>query len=249
MAFRAGAIAAMLALALLAGCGERPSERPDRFARKYLPFERGWLRESKIPAKPQSSPEMVIWEVSRFDPRVPPTPEQQAAADDLVERCHQAAVKHGWYDHAKGLADGFETNFKDRLHHRKDEYVLDGIQLDPERPEYLMYYPTEDGGQALTGFMFLADGPEAWGEQIGGPLTVWHYHVWTRKRCWVQDLLSAGPADAAGRCGVGVARHRSPEMVHVWLIDHPRGPFSSGMTLPRDVLERGLAKRMRERGL
>jgi hypothetical protein len=38
-------------------------------------------------------------------------------------------------------------------------------------------------------------------------------------------------------------------MIHVWLIDHPRGPFSSGMTLPRDALERGLAKRMAEQGL
>jgi len=36
--------------------------------------------------------------------------------------------------------------------------------------------------------------------------------------------------------------------VHVWLIDHPRGPFSTGMTLPPDVLRKGIAKRREEHG-
>ena len=119
--------------------------------------------------------------------------------------------------------------------------------LDPERPEYLMYYPdpNRDGEQALTGFMFLADGPESRGYQFAGPLAIWHYHKYTNARCWAgHGLLSTGMIDGQGRCPTGgVPLNRSPEMVHVWLIDHPRGPFATGMTLPKVVLGAGLAKR------
>jgi hypothetical protein len=27
--------------------------------------------------------------------------------------------------------------------------------------------------------MFYADTPTGWGPQIGGPLRVWHYHLWS----------------------------------------------------------------------
>jgi hypothetical protein len=247
------AIAVLIAIAVSAGCGgdRTGGSQPDRLARKYLPFEPGWIPESEIPAEPQESPDMVIWEVSEFDPRVPATPAQKKAASDFVERCFAAAVANNWFHRPKGMADGFLTPANDRLHYRNDEYVLDGIQLDPERPEYLMYYPDPEHEDtfALTGFMFLADGPETRGRQFAGPLAIWHYHVYTQPRCWQRELLSMGPVDQWGRCaGDGVPRHRSPEMVHVWFIDHPRGPFSSGMTLPRDVLSKGLMKRREERG-
>jgi hypothetical protein len=184
-------------------------DRPQRLARRYLPFEPEWISERRIPTQPQRTPQMVIWEVSEFDPRVAATADQQKAAD---------------------------------------EFVLDDVQLDPERPEYLMYYPDPEGSDedVLTGLMFLADAPESRGHQFAGPLAIWHYHTYTNARCWTHGgLLSTGMVDASGKCSMsgGVPIHRSPEMVHVWLIDHPRGPFSTGMTLPQDVLKAGLAKR------
>lgn len=249
------ALAALLVLGMVPGCGPDPDEgaRSDRFARKYLPFEPDWIPESEIPAEPQESPEMVIWEVSAFDPTVPATPAQRQAGADFVRRCFQAAVDNQWFHRSKGMADHFLTPANDRLHYRNDAYVLDDIQLDPERPEYLMYYPDPDperkGEYALTGFMFLAEGPETRGHQFAGPLAIWHYHVYTQARCWERNMLSMGPVDEWGKCaGNGVPRHRSPEMVHVWFIDHPRGHFSSGMTLPRDVLHTGLMKRRTEHG-
>lgn len=98
--------------------------------------------------------------------------------------------------------------------------------------------------------MFLAVGRESRGRQFAGPLATWYYHKYTNARCWAgRGLLSTGMIDEQGRCSTGgVPIHRSPEMVHVWLIDHPRGPFSTGMTLPQAVLWDGLAKRRQRLG-
>jgi len=228
------------------------NDLPDRFARRYLPFSPKWIPESTIPPKPQRSPQQVIYEVSEFDPHLDPTSEEQASGDDMVKRCFDAAVKNGWFDREKGLADGFLTMGSDSQHHRNDAYVLDGIQLDPERPEYLMYYadPDDEDAWVLTGFMFLADEKESRGHQFAGPLALWHYHIYTNARCWAEDgMISTGMVDASGECTTGGEPiHRSPEMVHVWLIDHPRGAFSTGMTLPADVLREGLVKRRAEHG-
>ena len=238
----------------LSGCGNEQNGAgfdgvTDRYARSFLPFQAGWIRESEIPKVFDESRWMVIWEVSEFDPDVAPTPEQTKAARDFKERCFQAALDNGWFDRAAGMRDRFQLLGGDKKHYRNDEYVLDGITLDPERPEYLMYYALEDGSYALTGFMFLADAPESRGPQIAGPLSVWHYHVWKNPRCWERELLSAGSVDENGECEKGVSRHRSPEMLHVWLIDHPRGIFTSGMMLPPRILGPGLKKRMRDRGV
>ena len=37
-------------------------------------------------------------------------------------------------------------------------------------------------------------------------------------------------------------------MMHVWLIDHPAGQFSSQMIFPTDTLMSALQSRFRERG-
>ena len=83
---------------------------------------------------------MEIWEVSQYPPGAQPTPEQQEAADRLIERCERAVQKHGWEDFQKALADGFKLLPNDRRHYYNEEYVFDDRVLDPERPEFLMYY-------------------------------------------------------------------------------------------------------------
>jgi len=241
----------MLMMSVLSGCDrakDSSDEKPhSRFARRYVPFDPEWISETLIPMGPPISPQMVIWEGSEYGPEALATPQQRKAGDDFVKRCLEVAIAKDWFDQSVGIADGFLTPGSDARHHRNDEYVLDGIQLDPERPEYLMYYPdpNRNGEQTLTGLMFLADGRDAKGRQFAGPLSIWHYHKYTNARCWGgRGLLSTGMIDDDGNCPAGsVPLNRSPEMVHVWLIDHPRGPFSTGMTLPDDVLRAGLAKR------
>jgi len=227
------------------GDGGAPGE--DRYARRYLPFEESWRRESEIPARPQKKPAMVIWEVSQYSPDATPSLEQRQAALDLVDRAHEAVVAHGWHDYDKAIADGFRKMPDDVRHYMKDEFLLDDRTLDPDHPEFVMYYPTPNG-MVLTGMMFLVRSSEDWGPQAAGPLTVWHYHRWTRKRCYRDEVIVLGFAERGEECKAGVGKVRSPEMMHVWLIDRPGGPFATAMHLNPAKLGDLLAKRKRKRG-
>lgn len=230
------------------GCsGEAPdSIDAPRWARRVVPYEETWRPESEIPAEPQTAPAMVLWELTAFEPGSPPTPEQQASAEALLEDCYRAALEHGWYDFQKGLADGFQLMFEDRRHYENRDFILDDRVLDPERPEFLMYYGTPNG-KRLSGFMFYVDEPLGRGPQPGGNLTVWHYHVWKRTLCLLEGLVSLGIADANGFCKQGTPSHRSPEMLHVWLIDHPEGPFTTSMMIEPKLFQRLVEQRNRER--
>jgi hypothetical protein len=184
---------------------------------------------------------MLIYEVSQLR-ETPPTAAQQQAAEGLREACMLAAVQRGWYDFDTGLAAGYERMFSDDVHYVNAAYVSDDAVLDPERPEFLMYYETSRG-MSLVGFMFYAATPRGHGEQIGGSLTTWHYHVWSRPQCLIDGMLAVDVPNLAGECRRGVPRVRSPEMLHVWLIDHPEGPFATTMQIHPDALERLVAQR------
>ncbi len=247
--FARKAFPALIVAVLLVACSAEEMPAPDtsepRWARKLVPFEDRWLPESEIPAKPQLTPQMVIWELSRFAPGTPQTSEEQKAAADFLAECYRAAKQHGWYDFQKGLADGFTLMFQDRRHYENRDYILDDRVLDPDRPEFLMYYGTPQGKQ-LTGFMFYVANQFDRGPQIGGNETIWHYHVWSRVLCTIRGLVSVGLANKQGQCSEGVPIQRSPEMLHVWLLDHPEGRFTTSMMIPMPLMTRLLAKRASE---
>ena len=184
---------------------------------------------------------MWIWELSVFPPGTEPTPEQQRAADEMVERCHEAAIAHGWGDVENAVAEGFRLPPQDPNHYRNDEYWRDDVILDPDRPEYLMYYPLH-GKPHLAGFMFYTRSRDEWGPQFGGPLTLWHHHIWRHKHCLPWDLVAPD-----GSCLEGAPTHSTFEMIHVWLIDRPEGPFATSMVVRQGTLEKGLKKRAAER--
>lgn len=223
---------ALIATSLSMGCDgvEPASDEPSRFARRVVPFEETWRPESEIPSKPQQSPNMVLWELTEFEPNSEPTAQQQAWAKEFIEACYQAAFENGWYDFKKGLADGYQLMFEDRRHYENREFILDDRVLDATRPEFLMYYGTPQG-KRLSGFMFYVDTPLGRGPQPGGNLTIWHYHIWKKAMCLLEGLISVGITDENGACKEGSATHRSPEMIHVWLIDHPNGPFTTSMMI------------------
>jgi hypothetical protein len=241
-------VSAFVVLGLIWGCGASDVEKTsDRYARRFLPFEKQWRRESGIPPRPQRKPLMVIWEVSDYPPGAVATPEQNTAADELIEACFESAKRHGWFDVREANASGYFKPKQDPNHFRNDEFMLDGRLLDPDRPENLMYYPQADGEMKLVGFMFLADTRTAHGPQIGGPRTVWHFHRWRRMQCLANDMVPTVWA-VDGVCESGKGSHRSGEMIHVWLIDHPRGPFATSMILPPKSIDGLVSKRMKERG-
>ena len=243
--FAHGVLFASIGVIVLAlGCApeEESVVGKKRWARRVVPFEKTWRLETEIPREPQESPQMVLWELTAFEPGTPATPDQEKQAKAFVEDCYRAALEHGWYDFKTGLADGYELMFEDRRHYENRKFILDDRVLDPDRPEFLMYYGTPQG-KRLSGFMFYVDKPLGRGPQPGGNLTVWHYHIWKRTMCLLEGLISVGLGDEDGNCKAGTPTHRSPEMLHVWLIAHPGGAYTTSMMIAPRLFRELVAKR------
>jgi hypothetical protein len=134
-----------------------------------------------------------------------PTAEQVQAADDIIAAVTFAIERYR--DPEVAVADGyrplgFEPN---GIHHYLHAgYRTDDAHLDPTRPEALLYGRTPDGGLIPVGVMFMMDQPGQAGERIGGCLTPWHAHGY--------------PFAPRGE--------ESAEMMHVWTIPVPGGPFA-----------------------
>jgi len=189
---------------------------------------------------------MLIYEVTRY-PNMPATQKQREAARDLILRSTLAAERNGWFEYQKAIDDGYELIFGDKTHYAKKEYFLDDRLVDPDRPEVLMYYNTKKG-KKLAGYMFYVLSHDARGPQIGGPLTVWHYHKWWEGPfCMLGGLLPIGNPDAKGECRRGTKHSTSPEMIHVWLIEHPEGRFATNMSLNHKLFVQLVQDRDRER--
>ncbi|MEE8525186.1 MAG: hypothetical protein V3T72_14715 [Thermoanaerobaculia bacterium] len=218
-----------------AGAQEAAAEPTEWHVSRYGGM-RAWLPESDFAPEPQAAPHMLMFEVTQYPFTPKPTAEQQRAGDELAAAALEAARKNGWFDFDQALADSYQLLFGDSVHYARRDFVTDDRTLDPERPEFLMFYDT-DRGKKLVGTMFLVSSPEERGPQIGGPATVWHYHVWAEKRCLLEGMMVVGDLDTEGRCELGVPTQRSPEMMHVWFVDHPEGPFATKMRLPDWLLE------------
>ncbi len=239
MSRRAALARGILLCAALAACGsDAPEAGPlsEVYVSAVNVSPRSWRPLSQGTLPPEKLPGMVMYEVSVWPTDRPATPEQQAAAADLVARSRAAAVQRGWFDFARAERDGFQPIADDPTHFANTQYLFDDALLDPLRPEVLMYAKTNQG-RKLAGFMYYVREPGEHGLQIGGPLTLWHYHVWPQGSCLLRGMIPVGRPDADAKCSFGEFQHKSPEMLHVWLIDHPEGPFATNMSLPRPLLK------------
>jgi uncharacterized membrane protein len=161
-----------------------------------------------------------------------PTAEQRAWADAFVQRSLEAAKRHGWYDFEKAKADGFVPQWGDREHFYNREFLFDDKILDPDRPEFLMYMDTPRG-KLLTGYMYYARELGEKGPTPGGTITTWHLHDWApRGYCAERGLLVVARPDPPGQCATGTFVTKSGEMLHVFFIDHPLGPYADAMVFP-----------------
>ena len=113
-----------------------------------------------------------------------------------------------------------------------------GLALDPDHPEYLLYSQVL-GRRVLVGVMYMMPlGVE--GPQLGGARTVWHFHLFPAGLCFVGGVVPVGNRNAGGGCTAGAApRHRSAEMMHVWLLPPPVSPFASSMECPLEATSDG----------
>ena len=178
---------------------------------------------------------MGMYELTQY-PNQEATQAQKDAADSLLEESFDTVMRNGWMSKEKALGDGYEKMYGDPVHFVNKDYVFDGETLNPEKPEVLMYYRTGEG-DFLLGVMYLAIGQR--GPQVGGPLTVWHYHI-DRRMCYERGVLPIATVDNEGSCAEGFHNIRSPEMLHVWFFEHPQGRFATTMGLSEEWVRFGV---------
>jgi hypothetical protein len=109
-------------------------------------------------------------------------------------------------------------------HFVKQEYLTDGIELDPDHIESIVLQRQADGREVVVTAMYIlergrtmADAPD-----LAGSLTPWHDH---QNLCWDGNGRLAG-LYVNGRCRPGGTFRATPPMMHVWLTDPPCGPFT-----------------------
>lgn len=160
------------------------------------------------------------------------TAEQAQWAEDFYRRSLAAARTNGWFDYEQAMAKGFQPDRVNGTHYPNLKNMFDGVILDPERPEWLIYYDNPGGGKMLMGFMFFTNKLLDRGPTPAGPLAQWHYHPYAQPRCAIQEIWTVSRPDEQGHCAEGVPVSRTPEMFHVWFIDHPLGRFTEMNVVP-----------------
>lgn len=169
-----------------------------------------------------------------FDPALPidlsgtpgVTPRQQAEAENLVAVTLLRLPQ--WADSAVAESAGFRTigdQFTGHEHLVNEAWMDDGVILDPDRPESLVY-DTSTGGRRLVAAMYMLDRGTPLEEvpDFGGALVQWHTH---ENLCYSASGYIQGLTDAAGNCPPGQVKPVPTPMVHVWIEPHRCGPFAA----------------------
>lgn len=105
----------------------------------------------------------------------------------------------------------------------KPAYLADGHELDVSRPESLVYVNTAHG-PVLAGAMYMANPDDKNPPEVGGCLTAWHTHTDLCFSAASQQVVGFTGAD--GTCPASQIHYVPPQMMHVWLVDVPGGPFA-----------------------
>jgi hypothetical protein len=170
------------------------------------------------------------------DPHARPTDDELERLWRLYKDSFESATRHGWFDYANAVRDGFYDDPGDPYHFPHREHPTDGRSLLPDQPEFLMYYPdpADPAKPVLTGFMYQQSAFDHHGEQVAGSLTRWHKHIYGRPVCFDHNLVPHG-AHATRDCD-GMMGSASPEMLHVWFVDRADTQFASEMSLEPDQI-------------
>ena len=154
---------------------------------------------------------------------VVPTSGQQAAATKLYEQTAAAIVpfqdwRQAW---AAGYRPAGSTDMPS-THWFNKAYEKASV-LDPHRPQGLVYANTHHG-PVLLGAMFQMQRIGAFGPDPGGPLTAWHQH---ENICFTLIGLEFSLMTPYSTCPLGAIDVTAPAMLHVWIVDNPKGgPFA-----------------------
>ena len=150
---------------------------------------------------------------------------QQRAAADLAIATTAAVARYADIDAA--LADGFELGLQKNgtdVHIENPAHKSDGRILDPQRPEMLVY-AIQGGRASLLGVVYVMEQAGRPGPAPGGPITRWHAH----NVCVTALPPGLGIVTPFGNCPPFSVAIGTYEMMHVWVVDNPNGPFAEGL--------------------
>lgn len=159
------------------------------------------------------------------------------SADQLVAAAgfygSAKAASEKYEDIRVGLASGYIQVTQDlpgiAAHFVNFTYTTDGILIDPERPETLLYSKRVDGTWRLVGVMFSSEKVSDEAPAFFGQLDAWHRHS---NLCFTPNFVSVQPNAASCK---GVFQATTAWMLHVWTMPgsvgvfaHDFGPISPG---------------------
>lgn len=152
----------------------------------------------------------------------PPTPEQRAAADTLLEETRAGISRFA--DISVARAEGYRptTPVGGPTVHYGNAANRRAALLDPVHPQALVYATTRSG-PLLLGAMYMMPNARTPGLAIGGALTEWHVHT---NLCFSpigQQLV--GIQSPFETCPLGTLNAPTPPMLHVWTVSNPTGAF------------------------
>jgi hypothetical protein len=148
------------------------------------------------------------------------TPEQVAAAAQLYAET-EAAIKP-YSDWHKAWAAGYRPGGPKNMpstHWMNQRYVDAGYVMDPQRPQGLVYANTKHG-PVLLGAMFQMKHLGQFGPDPGGPLTAWHQH---QDICFTPFGFEFSLMTPTATCPLGAVDISAPPMLHVWIVNNPKG--------------------------
>jgi hypothetical protein len=149
-----------------------------------------------------------------------PTPAQVDAAGRLYHET-MAAIQP-YEDWHKAWAAGYRPGGSTSLpstHWMNQRYVDAGYVMDPNRPQGLVYANTHHG-PVLLGAMFQMKGINQFGPDPGGPLTAWHQH---ENICITPFGFEFSFMTPFSSCALGAIDISVSPMLHVWIVDNPKG--------------------------
>jgi hypothetical protein len=163
-------------------------------------------------------------------PVPPPTPvptegtSALSAAEELIAATRASADR--WQDVSAAEADGFVSigdGFTGHEHFVHREWARNTERLEPARPESLVYRVTNEGRELVSVMYILPPGSTMDDvPDLGDERAVWHAHD---DLCWSPEGRVAGLL-VDGQCRPGGIHAVTPPMLHVWLVEHPCGPFA-----------------------
>lgn len=197
----------------------------------------------------------ATYEVTRY-PNADINESHLEGAWHLYNESYEAAQRNDWFNAEAAKKDGYvdmgRGNHWPNLYN--EEILSRANKLNPTAPANLIYYTNQsnDSQEVLVGMMFeKALGSNQSGKQIGGPITEWHYHP-QRYEKYHQLLQRYIENESIPTNYSNVFqyhawnkslkayqdhRQRTPEMLHVWFVEHPGGPFGTGMHISAENIQ------------